>query len=81
MNRILAGIAMGGPMFVAAYALADDLEPGKLSRHQAIEQIVDCVKKRVALRTVSYGEAIKACKEEAKDQSGHAAPDLPLPSN
>jgi hypothetical protein len=78
MNRILASIAMGGPIFVGAYALADDASPGKVSRQQAIVQIVDCVKKRVALRTVSYSDAIKACKEEVRDQSGPPAPDLLL---
>jgi hypothetical protein len=76
MNRILVGIAMGGPIFVGSHAHAEDAGPEKMSKHQTIVQVVDCVKKRVALRTVSYSEAIKACKEEVKDQS--APPSDPL---
>jgi hypothetical protein len=73
MNRILMGIAMGGPMFVGAQALPDSGRDG-VSKHQTIVQIVDCVKKRVASRTVSYSEAIKACKEEAKGQAAASPP-------
>jgi hypothetical protein len=68
MNRILMGIAVGGPMFMSAYALADGEQAGA-ARHQTMVQIIDCVKKRVASRTATYSEAIKACKEEAGGQA------------
>jgi hypothetical protein len=76
MNRILRGIAFGGSIVIGAQALADDPGQSRITKHQMIVRMVDCVKKRVATNnTVSYREAIKTCKDQVKGQTAISPPD------
>jgi hypothetical protein len=79
MNRIVMGIAMAGPMVLSTYAPADE-QRAVVGKHQMLVQLVDCVKKRVASRTASYGEAIKACREEVREQAAGSPPETLLAS-
>jgi hypothetical protein len=80
MNQVLTGIAIGGTLFVGANSLADDSGQSQITRQQMAVQILDCVKKRVATRTVSYHEAIKACKEQVRDPGATPPPERLLAS-
>jgi hypothetical protein len=80
MNQVLTGIAIGGTLFVGAQSLADDSGQAKITSQQMIVQILDCVKKRVATRTVSYHEAVKTCKDQVRDQGAAAPPERLLAS-
>jgi hypothetical protein len=79
MNQLLTGIAIGGTIFAGAHSLADEVQ-STITRQQMIVQILDCVKKRVATRTVSYHEAVKTCKDEVRDPGATVPPDRLLAS-
>jgi hypothetical protein len=80
MNQVLTGIAIGGTIFIGAHSLADETRQSTIARQQMVVQILDCVKKRVATRTVSYHEAIKACKDEVRDPGATTPPERLLAS-
>jgi hypothetical protein len=74
---IATGVAIGGITCVFSLALAADPTQGSFaSKRQAVEQMIDCVKKRVATRTVSYRDAIRACKDSANKEDEDASKSL-----
>jgi hypothetical protein len=74
---IAAGVVIGGVTCIISLALAADPTQGSFAgKRQAVEQMIDCVKKRVATRTVSYRDAIRACKDAANKVDEDAAKSL-----
>jgi hypothetical protein len=57
-------------------ALGDPTQQSLAGKRQALEQMIDCVKKRVATRTVSYRDAIRACRDAANKEDGDSATSL-----
>jgi hypothetical protein len=78
MNRLTAGIALGGSILVSANALAADaINQSASSKRQKIVWVAGCVRKLVSSRTVSYSDAIKTCKEQVNEPSA-VSPSEPL---
>jgi hypothetical protein len=76
MNRVLMLIATAGVMLVGTQAIA--IDPAGHSRSSR-RQVMDCMTKRMsANKTVSYNEAIKACKDQMKTQSDNLASNAPI---
>jgi len=75
MNRILTVIAMTSVMLVGARALAvDSVGQSTMSKRQLIAQMVGCMRKQMsANNTISYHEAMKACKDQISKQSDNSA--------
>ncbi len=75
MYRVLTVIAMTGMIFVAAHALAGN------SRSQAAmnrRQVAECMSKRMSAdKAISYNQAAKVCKDQAKKQNGQLALSTP----
>ena len=71
MKRFLMCITIGGAVLAGTRAtMADSTDSSKITKRQMIVQVVDCVKKRASSdKTVSYREAIKACKNQVKEQN------------
>jgi hypothetical protein len=74
MNRVLTAIAMTG-LLVGARALAvDSIGQSTMSKRQLIAQMVGCMRKQMsANNTISYNEAMKACKDQISKQSDNSA--------
>lgn len=74
MNRVLTVIAMTSVMLVGARALAvDSVSQSTMSKRQLIAQMVGCMKKQMAAdNTISYNEAMKACKDQISKQSDNS---------
>jgi hypothetical protein len=69
MKRVVSVIALTGVICVGTQALAVD-STGALptSKRQMIVQLVGCMRKRMsANKGSSYNDAMKACKEQAKE--------------
>jgi hypothetical protein len=84
MKRVAMGFAVGGMIFLDMQAFAlDPVRQSPTSKRQMIKQMIDCVKKRVSNRTVSYDAAIHSCKEalnkqdEASQSESLIASDVP----
>jgi hypothetical protein len=76
MNRVSMVIAVTSAMLVGAQALAVD--PTGHSRMPR-RLIVDCMIKRMSAdKTVAYNEAIRACKDQLKTQTGKLASNAPV---
>jgi hypothetical protein len=75
MNRIFTIIAMTSVMFVGARALAvDSVSQSTMSKRQLIAQMVGCMRKQMsANNTISYNEAMKACKDQISKQTDKSA--------
>lgn len=75
MNRIITIIAMTSVMFVGARALAvDSVSQSTMSKRQLIAQMVGCMRKQMsANNTISYNEAMKACKDQISKQTDNSA--------
>lgn len=74
---LATGIVIVGATCIHSLALAaNPAQRSFASRRQAVEQMIDCVKKRVATRTVSYRDAIRACKDAANQGDEGAAKSL-----
>ena len=74
---IATGAVIGGVTCMISLALAADPSQGSIAgKRQAVEQMIDCVKKRVASRSVSYREAIRACKDAPNKADQDAADSL-----
>jgi hypothetical protein len=75
MNRVLTVIAMTCVMLVGARALASDsISQSTMSKRQLIVQMVGCMRKQMsANKTLSYNEAMKACKDQISKQSANSA--------
>jgi hypothetical protein len=71
---IATGVVIGGVACISSLALAAD--PSFSSKRQAVEQMIDCVKKRVATKTVSYRDAIHACKDATNKEDEDPAKSL-----
>jgi hypothetical protein len=67
-RRIATGVIIGG-IFMGVHVFADTPQPSVPTQRQMIEQIIACVRKRVATSTVSYRDAIRACKDAARDEA------------
>jgi hypothetical protein len=73
--RVLSVIAITGVMLMGAKALAD--ESATHSRNSR-RQIADCIiKKMSANRAVSFNDATRACKDQAKAQDGSLVANTP----
>ena len=71
---IATGVIIGAVTCIISLALAaDPTQRSFAGKRQAAEQMIDCVKKRVATRTVSYRDAIRACKDAANKEDEDAA--------
>jgi len=74
---IATGVVIGGVTCLISLALAaDPTQRSFAGKRQAVEQMIDCVKKRVATRSVSYREAIRACKDALNKEDEDAANSL-----
>ena len=75
MNRIFSVVAMTGVMLVGARALAvDSVSQSTMSKRQLIAQMVGCMRKQMsANNTISYNEAMKACKDQISKQTDNSA--------
>ncbi|MGC2031818.1 MAG: hypothetical protein WA642_17495 [Steroidobacteraceae bacterium] len=68
MRCIATGVVIGGVTCIISLALAaDPTQRSFAGKRQTVEQMIDCVKKRVATRTVSYRDAIRACRDAANN--------------
>jgi hypothetical protein len=75
MNRIFSVIAITGAMFVGAQALAvDSGSQSSMIKRQLIAQTVGCMRKQMSTNnTISYNEAMRACKDQIAKQSDNSA--------
>jgi hypothetical protein len=75
MNRVFTVIAMTSVMLVSARALAvDSVSQSTMSKRQLIAQMVGCMRKQMsANNTISYNEAMKACKDQISKQNDNSA--------
>jgi hypothetical protein len=66
MTRLLTSIAMSAAIFVAAQALAVDAGPkSATAKRQLIARVSSCMTQRMSVnRTISYNEAMRACKDK-----------------
>jgi hypothetical protein len=71
MNRVVILIALSSVILVDRQALAvDDAGQSKMSKRQMIAQVVSCMKKRMSAdRSISYNEAMKACKDQVNREN------------
>jgi hypothetical protein len=83
MNRVLTVVALSGVIFVGARALAaDSMNQSTMSKRQLFAQIVGCMKKRMsANKNSSYNEAMKACKEQIRQQNDNLPSDALVASD
>jgi hypothetical protein len=74
MNHVLTAIAMTG-LLIGAQALAvDSTDQPTMSKRQLIAQMVGCMRKQMsANNTISYNEAMKACKDQISKQTDNSA--------
>jgi hypothetical protein len=74
MNHVLTAIAMTG-LLIGAQALAvDSTGQPTMSKRQLIAQMVGCMRKQMsANNTISYNEAMKACKDQISKQTDNSA--------
>ena len=71
MTRALTIIAFGAVILVDSQAIAVDA-PSTMSKHQMLVQVVNCMKKRMAVdKLISYSEAAQGCKNQANIQSNN----------
>jgi hypothetical protein len=69
-----AVIAMICTMFIVARARALDFASPSMTKHQMIEQVASCMRKRMSVdKAVSYIEAAKACKVQVSKQRDNSA--------
>jgi hypothetical protein len=70
MKRGAMRFVVGGVIFVSMQAFAaDPINQPPISKREVIKQMIDCVKKRVSNRTVSYDAAIRSCKDAVNKQA------------
>ena len=73
MNHVLTAIAMTG-LLIGAQALADSTGQPTISKRQLIAQLLGCMRKQMsANNTISYNEAMKACKDQISKQTDNSA--------
>ena len=74
MNHVLTAIATTG-LLIGAQALAvDSTGQPSISKRQLIAQMVGCMRKQMsANNTISYNEAMKACKDQISKQTDNSA--------
>ncbi len=74
MNHVLTALAMTG-LLIGAQALAvDSTGQPTMSKRQLIAQMVGCMRKQMsANNTISYNEAMKACKDQISKQTDNSA--------
>jgi hypothetical protein len=74
MNHVFTAIAMTG-LLIGAQALAvDSTGQPTMSKRQLIAQMVGCMRKQMsANNTISYNEAMKACKDQISKQTDNSA--------
>jgi hypothetical protein len=74
MNHVLTAIGMTG-LLIGAQALAvDSTGQPTMSKRQLIAQMVGCMRKQMsANNTISYNEAMKACKDQISKQTDNSA--------
>jgi hypothetical protein len=66
MNRLLAVTGLGSALIIGAQALAVQ-PPSQSPGHK--RELSDCMTRRMsANRSLSYNEALKACKDQTKDR-------------
>jgi hypothetical protein len=75
MNRVFTVIAMTSVMLVGARALAvDSASQSTMSKRQLIAQMIGCMRKQMSAdKTISYNEAMKACKDQISKQNDNSA--------
>lgn len=75
MNRVLTVITIACVMLIGARARADDsVSHSTMSKRQLIAQMIGCMRKQMsASKTISYHEAMKACKDQINMQNDNSA--------
>lgn len=74
MNHVLTAIAMTGLLIGAQALAADSTAQPTMSKRQLIAQLVGCMRKQMsANNTISYNEAMKACKDQISKQTDQSA--------
>jgi hypothetical protein len=70
MNRVMTVVVLTGMLLLGTRAIADDAVPSKMSKRQIVAQVVNCMKMRMSAdRSISYYEAMKACKDQVNRQN------------
>jgi hypothetical protein len=65
MYRVLTAIGVAGVLIMGAQAIADPRSQPPTARRQ----LLDCMSRRMSAdKTLSYNEAAKRCKEQAKNK-------------
>ena len=65
MNRVLTAVGVAGVLLIGAQTTADPRSPPPTARRQ----LLDCMSRRMSAdKALSYNEAAKRCKEEAKNK-------------
>jgi hypothetical protein len=77
MKRVAMGIAVGSLIFLSMQAFAgDSTTQSPVSKRQILKEMIDCVKKRVSNKTVTYDAAIRSCKDAVNRQEGNSSDSL-----
>jgi hypothetical protein len=76
INRLLNVIATTGVMFAGAQALAvDAINQPTISKRQMIVQVAGCMRKQMSSsKSVSYNQAMKACRDQINKQMDNSVP-------
>jgi hypothetical protein len=71
MNRVMTVVAFTGMILLDTRAIAvDETGQSKMSKRQMVAQVVSCMKKRMSAdRSISYNEAMKACKDQVNREN------------
>jgi hypothetical protein len=74
MNRVVTVIALSGVICVGTRALAgDSISQSTMSKRQMVAQIASCMKKRMSAdKSSTYNEAMRACKDQIKRETGNS---------
>jgi hypothetical protein len=84
MNRVLPVIAMTSAILLGERGFAVDsiTQQPTMNKRQTIVQIVGCMKKRMAAtKTISYNEAVNACKDQIHKRSDNSSSDTLVESD
>jgi|SRR5579859_4444379 len=73
-GNTLTMLAMASVMLAGTQARADAVRQPTMTRHQMVLKTVGCMRKRMSIdRAVSYNEALRTCRAQINNPSGHSS--------
>jgi len=77
MIRLVTFVALTGVIFAGQRGLGEAASQPRMSKHHAVAQLADCMKKRMSDdKGASYNEARKTCRDQIAKQRDKASGSL-----